>query len=212
MRKYIVEFIGTFCLVLTIVVACNNGATGTIPAISIGLMLMAVVYAGGHISGAHYNPAVSLALLIRKKINVNDFVFYVVAQILGSVLASVIGAILISGVATGKTPSPMVIDIVPAFLAEFIGTFILVWVIQNVATAKANAGNSFYGMAIGLTVTSMAFALGPISGGAFNPAVAIGASVAEMFNWANLWVYFVACFGGAAAAALTYQQVVGEEA
>ncbi len=213
MRKYLVEFIGTFCLVLTIVVACNSGAAGTIPAIAIGLMLMVMVYAGGHVSGAHYNPAVSLAMLIRKKININDFTFYVVAQILASVLAAVIGLYLISGVATSKLPPVMMqIDPMQAFLAEFIGTFILVWVIQNVATAKANAGNSFYGLAIGLTVTSMAFSLGPISGGAFNPAVAMGISVAGMSGWENLWVYLVACFAGGAAAALAYQQIVGEEA
>jgi aquaporin Z len=90
-------------------------------------------------------------------------------------------------------------------LAEFLGTFALAFVVLNVATAKGTSGNSFYGLAIGFTVLTMAYALGGISGGAFNPAVAIGISLMKLASWSSIWVYLVGCFGGAALAALVFK-------
>ena len=212
MRKYVCEFIGTFFLVMIVVVSQNSNAVGVIPPFAIGLIYMSMVYACGHISGAHFNPAVSLAMFMRKRMTVNDFTYYVAAQISGAVVASLVSAVLLSGIAGSKTPTPATIDVIPALLAEFLGTFALVWVVQNVATAKSTEGNSFYGLAIGMVVAALSFALGPISGGSFNPAVAVGVTVAEMVAWQNLWVYLVACIGGGAAAAVAYQSVVGENA
>ena len=93
----------------------------------------------------------------------------------------------------------------PAFVAEFLYTFALVYVILNVATAKANAGNSFYGLAIGMTVMAGAFAVGPISGAAFNPAVAIGVAIMGLSPWPVFWIYLAANFLGGAAAAVVFK-------
>lgn len=191
MKKYITEFIGTFFLVLTI------GLTGN--PLAIGAALMVMVYAGGHISGAHYNPAVTLAVLIRGRIGTTDAIAYMITQIVAAAIAA-----LVVGVFKEAPPATMQPAVTKALLAEVIGTFALAYVVLNVATAKANAGNSYFGLAIGFTVLAMAFSFGEISGGAFNPAVAVGASVMKAFDWANIWIYLVGCFGGAALAAVVF--------
>jgi aquaporin Z len=192
MNKYITEFIGTFFLVLTV------GLTGN--PLAIGSALMVMIYAGGHISGGHYNPAVTLAVLIRKRISVGDAMIY-----MGSQLAGGVAAALIVGVFK-ELPSEahQSLDNTKAILAEVLGTFALAYVILNVATAKANAGNSYFGLAIGFTVLAMAVCFGQYSGGAFNPAVAVGASVMKAFEWSNIWIYIVGCFGGGALAAIVF--------
>jgi aquaporin Z len=192
MKKYITEFIGTFFLVLVI------GLTGN--PLAIGAALMVMIYAGGHVSGAHYNPAVTLAVLIRGKISVQDALPYMAFQIAGGLVAALVVGIY------KEAPAEAVqnLDVTKALVAEVLGTFALAYVVLNVATAKANAGNSYYGLAIGFTVLAMAFAFGEHSGGAFNPAVAVGASVMKAFAWKNIWIYLVGCFGGAALAAIVF--------
>jgi len=199
MKKYVTEFIGTFFLVLTIGCAVIGGAA---PApLAIGAALMVMVYAGGHISGAHYNPAVTLAVYLRGRCPLADVVPYWAAQILGATAAGIIVTHHLYH--DGTT---MAIASVPAaLLAEFLFTFALCYVVLNVATAKANAGNSFYGLAIGFTVLTGAFSVGGISGGAFNPAVAVGATIMGLFAASNLWIYLVANFTAAAAAAFTFK-------
>jgi aquaporin Z len=193
MKKYITEFIGTFFLVLVIGVSGNP--------IAIGSTLMIMVFAGGHISGAHYNPAVTLAVWIRGRISSGDALVYIGSQLAGALIAALVIGVFkeIPESATQR------LDTTKALLAEVLGTFALAYVVLNVATAKANSGNSFYGLAIGFTVMAMAFAFGDISGGAFNPAVAVGASVFKAFDWANIWIYLVACFAGGALAALVFK-------
>lgn len=193
MNKYITEFIGAFFLVLTI------GLTGN--PIAIGAALMVMVYAGGHISGAHYNPAVTLAVLIRGKINSSEAIGYMIVQVIGAALAAFVVGIFIDL----PSQATQELNITKALLAEFLGTFALAYVVLNVATAKANANNSFYGLAIGFTVLAMAFAFGETSGGAFNPAVAIGASIMKLFAWNNIWIYLAACFAGGALAAILFK-------
>ncbi len=193
MKKYITEFIGTFFLVLTI------GMTGN--PLAIGAALMVMIYAGGHISGGHYNPAVTLAVLIRGRVSTNDALVYIVSQLAGAVLASFITGIF----KEFPTESLQQLDITRALIAEILGTFALAYVVLNVATAKANSGNSYFGLAIGFTVLAMAFCFGEYSGGAFNPAVAVGASVMKIFAWKNIWIYLVGCFGGAALAAIVFK-------
>ena len=190
MKKYITEFIGTFFLVLTV-------GLGGDP-LAIGASLMVMIYAGGHISGAHYNPAVTLAVLIRGRIKISDALVYI-----GSQLAGAVAAALIVGVFK-EFPAAMTIETTKALVAEVLGTFALAYVVLNVATTKASEGNSYFGLAIGFTVLAMAYCFGPFSGGAFNPAVAIGASVMKAFEWSNIWIYLVGCFGGAALAALVF--------
>jgi aquaporin Z len=173
-RKFIVELIGTFFLVLTVGTCVDNPSPGVIAPIAIGGALMVMIFAGGHISGAHYNPAVTLAVAVRGKITGHDVPWYILAQLLGAVGAA--GAVFFL-----KGENHAVITDMPLnhlgqiALAEFLFTFALAYVVLNVATAKGTAGNSFYGLAIGSTVMAGAFAVGPISGGVFNPAVATGA-------------------------------------
>ncbi|HZF02540.1 MAG TPA: aquaporin [Methylomirabilota bacterium] len=201
MKKYLVEFIGTFFLVLAIGMAVIEPGAGNLAPIAIGAALMVMVYAGGHTSGAHYNPAITFAVWLRGRCATADVLPYVVSQILGSLAASYVVLYL----KDNPVVIPQEIKIVPALVAELIGTFALAFVILNVATAKATAGNSHYGLSIGLTVTAFAFAFGGISGAVFNPAVAIGVTVMHLEKVANIWIYFVANFSAAAIAALTFK-------
>lgn len=204
MKKYIVELIGTFFLVFTV----GNTVIGKsdVAPLAIGLSLAVMIFAGGHISGGHFNPAVTLGVWLRGKCDAKDVVPYIAAQIIGAVLAA-FAVKFLQG--TGGTAGDVKLG--PAFVAELIGTFALVWVILNVATTKANANNSFYGLAIGMTVTAMAFALGPISGAAFNPAVAIGAVAMGLIKSGNLWIYLVACPLGGLLAAQVFKTIKADE-
>jgi aquaporin Z len=160
-----------------------------------------MIYAGGHISGGHYNPAVTLAVLMRGRVTAGDALGYIVSQFAGAILAAIV-----VGVFKELPPeASQQLNTTKALLAELIGTFALAYVVLNVATAKANSGNSYFGLAIGFTVMAMAFSFGDFSGGAFNPAVAVGASVMKAFAWKNIWIYLVACFGGAAIAAIVFK-------
>ena len=208
-RKLVVEFVGTFFLMFTIgMVVIAPGADALAP-LAIGSVLMVMVFAGGHISGAHYNPAVTFSLLLRGLVNITEAAGYWIVQIVAAVIAA-----LIVGMMKPDMPAESMngsLDIVPAFLAEFLFTFALVYVIHNVATAKDNDGNSFYGLAIGFTVMAGAFAVGGISGGSFNPAVFVGGAVMKIFAWSYIWLYFVAQFAAAAAAAFLFKYVDGGE-
>lgn len=201
MAKYITELIGTFFLVFTVGCTVIAGGAGVIPPLAIGAALMVMVFAGGHVSGGHYNPAVTLGVWIRGRCPAGDVVPYWISQGIGALLA----AAAVSYVKAGASVRPMSLAVGPALLAEFLFTFALVYVVTNVATAKATAGNAFYGLAIGMTVMAGAFAVGNISGGAFNPAVALGITVMGLSAWANLWVYLAASFAGAGAAALVFR-------
>lgn len=202
-KKYITEFIGTFFLVLTIGCTVIPGSAGVIAPLAIGAVLLVMIYAGGHVSGAHYNPAVTLAVFLRGRCTSKDLAPYWLAQILGALAAAFVAIFLV-----GSNAAPMVIKNVPAALvAEFLFTFALAYVVLNVATAKANSGNSFYGVAIGLTVMAGAFSVGAISGGAFNPAVAIGAAAMNLVSITDIWIHIVANLAGGVAAALVFKQI-----
>ena len=203
MNKYIAEFIGTFFLVLTIGCTGVGAGAGVIAPLAIGAALMVMVFAGGHISGAHYNPAVTLGVLIRGKVNGTDVVPYMVAQLTGAMMAALAVKFLRAGVAV----TPITPHVGPALLAEFLFTFALVYVVLNAATAEGTSGNSFYGLAIGMTVMTGAFAVGDISGGAFNPAVALGICVLGISSWGNFWIYLLANFAAAVVAAVIFQLI-----
>ena len=202
MRKYITEFIGTFFLVLIILTSGQP--------LAIGSILMVMIFAGGHVSGGHYNPAVTLAIWLRGKITLNEAIPYMIVQIIGGILAAVLGVWLTHMNMEGKTLD-LGENTLMALVAEIVGTFALAYVVLNVATTKGTTGNSFYGLAIGFTVFACATGLGPISGGAFNPAVAIALSVVKAFAWNNIWIYLVGCFGGAIIAALIFNYINVED-
>src|SRR3981189_3717558 len=197
MQKYFAEFIGTFFLVLTIGCTVIGHGAGPLAPLAIGSALMVMVFAGAHISGGHFNPAVTLGVWLRGKCEAKDVAPYMIFQVVGAVLA----ALVVKFLEAGPAGAPLQPATVPALLAEFLFTFALVYVVLNVATVKGTSGNSFYGLAIGFTVLVGAFSVGSISGGAFNPAVAVGISVMGLSSWANIWIYLVADFVGAAVAA-----------
>ena len=202
MRRYVQEFVGTFFLVFTIGCTVISTRPGVIPALAIGSVLMVMIYAGGHISGAHYNPAVTVGVFLRGRCPASDVVPYFVAQLVGAVAAAQ-AAIFLKGSAN-YTPF-MAPSVHAALLAEFLFTFALVYVILNVATAKATQGNSYFGLAIGFTVLAGAFAVGDISGAAFNPAVAIGATMMGVLSSGMLWIYLVAELAAAVVAAFLFR-------
>jgi len=205
--KYLVELIGTFFLVLVIgLTVIEPGATLFAP-IAIGLTLMVMVYAGGHISGGHYNPAVTLAVWMRGKCDTKDVFPYMVTQLIGGVLA----AWTVLFFKPGAVVTPMVPDMWRALLNEFLFTFALAYVVLNTATSKKNAGNSYYGLAIGCTVVAAAFAGGGISGGAYNPAVAVGITTMGLSSVGNIWIFLVGNLLGGALAATIYKMVNPDE-
>ncbi|BCJ51427.1 glycerol uptake facilitator protein [Actinoplanes sp. NBRC 14428] len=200
MRKFLAEFVGTFFLVLTVGIAVIK--MSALAPLAIGGVLTVMVYAAGHVSGAHFNPAVTLAALVRGVISRVDAAGYVVAQAAAGVLAALaagwithpapISTLTLSGRAIGV-----------ALLAECLFTFALAYVVLNVATSRDHPDNSFYGLAIGGTVMAGAATVGGISGGVFNPAVALGGAVLGLFAWSSIWVYLIAALvGGSAAGAL----------
>jgi aquaporin Z len=207
MNKYFAEFIGTFFLVLTIGCTVIGHGAGPFTPLVIGSALMVMIFAGGHISGGHFNPAVTLGIWLSGKCETKDVAPYMIFQVMGAVLAALVVKFLKGGAAV----VPLQPETIPALLAEFLFTFALVYVVLNVATAKSTSGNSFYGLAIGFTVLVGAFSVGNISGGAFNPAVAAGISVLGLSSWANIWIYLVADFAGAAAAAGAFKALNSAE-
>lgn len=201
MRRYATEFIGTFFLVFTVCAAVRTLAD--LAPLAIGAVLAAMVFAGGHISGGHYNPAVSLAAFVRGRLGIVDLAWYVVAQLVAGVAAAYAATYVVAA-----QPERFTIagdDVLRAFVAELLLTFALAYVVLNAATSNNHPNNSFYGLAIGLTVLAGAVAVGGISGGAFNPAVGVGAVVASIASVNVLWIYLVATLIGGAAAGFVFR-------
>ena len=198
LRSAIAELVGTFVFVFAIIGAVNSGSPLT--PLAIGFALMIMVYATGHISGAHLNPAVSVGVWLRGAIGIVGLAVYIVAQLVGAALAAALSFVL-----WPAAEAPVAVEVGPAILAEALWTFVLVYVVLNVATSKDHPNNSFYGLAIGITVFVGAVGLGGISGGGFNPAVALGLSITGQFDWANYWLYFLAPVVGGAIAAVVFR-------
>ena len=202
MKKYLTEFIGTLFLVLIIGLTQNP--------LAIGFGLTVLVYMGAHISGAHYNPVVSLAMFINKEIRGVDFFKYITAQILGATFA----AYLVFTLSSNMTIQPSLEDsIYQIILAEVLFTYLLVLVILNVACHPRLKDNSFYGLAIGLTVMAGAYSVGGLSGGVFNPAVSIGPSIIDLISGYGVsqyftWYYIVAPIIGSLIAVLHFNFII----
>lgn len=170
MKQYAIEFTGTFFLVLVIAITGNPFAIAGI--------LIAMIYMGGYISGAHYNPAVTIAVWVAKGIEGRRAVRYFLAQIAGAAVAAYL-SFIISG--TPFFPKPATPEkLFSPLILEFLFTFALAFVVLNVAVSKKTKGNQYYGLAIGLTVLAGAITAGPISGAVFNPAVILGAQLADI--------------------------------
>jgi aquaporin Z len=207
MPKYLTEFIGTFFLVLTIGFTVIAPGAGDMAPLAIGASLMVMIFAGGYISGAHYNPAVTLAVYLRGRCPAIDIIPYWIVQILGASAAALI-VMYVKGYPFVTTMQP---DVTRVMIVEFLYTFALCYVVLNVATAKGTSGNPTYGIAIGFTVLAGAYAVGPVSGGAFNPAVAVGITIMGLSAVSKLWIYVIANLLGGAAAAMVFRLVNPED-
>lgn len=200
-KEYVIEAIGTFFLVTVVLFSGNP--------IAIGAILIAMVYMGGYISGAHYNPAVTLAVYLRGKISRDTLGKYILSQVAGGIVAGFIHY-LVTGITVVPKPSGD-ISFISVILVEALFTFALASVVLHATTSKATAGNEYYALAIGLTVMATAFTIGPVSGGVINPAVAIGAMAVDIPNFAgnfvNLALYIIGAALGGAAAASVYNTV-----
>ena len=205
MKKYLVEFIGTFFLVFTVGMAVRSGSA--LAPLAIGASLMVMIFAGGHVSGGHFNPAVTLAVFLRGKCDKADVVPYWIAQL----AAGAVAALIVNFLYAGRPAIASDHSVTSSIIVEFLFTFALAWVVLNTATAKGTAGNSFYGLAIGMTVMTGAVAVGGVSGGAFNPAVGLGVFTMGLEKINQLGVYVVSDLAGGAVAALTYKVVNGSE-
>ena len=201
MKSTIAEFLGTFFLVLVIGLTVVTPSAGPFAPLAIGMVLMVMVYAGGHVSGAHYNPAVTVAAWLRGKCPAKDVPSYIAAQ----VSAAVCAAWLVGWLKNGSFVAAAHPDPLRAFAVELVFTFALAFVVLSVATAKAAAGNSYFGLAIGGTVMAAAYAGGAISGGAFNPAVAVGLTVMGLSAPGHLWIFLSANLAGGVLAAFAFR-------
>lgn len=201
MRQVLGEFVGTFFFLLTICLAVS-GSIGPITPLVIGLSLMTMVYACGHLSGAHFNPAVSIAMVVRGKLNPGEAIVYSMVQLAAGALAAGV-AIAMKG--DGLNPSPIG-SAGAAFGAELLGTFALVWVVLQVATSRGTQGNPFYGAAIGMVLAVCAFIFGPISKiGAFNPAVVLAGAIFGLIRWGDAWIPLLGSVIGGTGAAFAFR-------
>ena len=189
--KLIAEFIGTFFLALTICTAAVHGSAGDYAPFAIAATLMVMIYAVGHISGAHFNPAVTVAVWLRGACEKSDVVPYISVQALAGVLAAIVSQEILLA-ETSVTAIDM--DATNAIAAEFLYTFALVYVILNVATSDATQGNGYYGAAISFVVLAGALTVGEISGGSFNPAVSGALLVSGAIELSDLWIHLVPQF------------------
>jgi len=212
MKKLIIEFIGTFFLVLVIGMVSYHqvlfGSPNLLAPVGIGAMLMVMVYLGGNISGAHYNPAVTLGAMLRKKISSGEAVKYMLVQLAGALCAALAFYIIFKIAMSPPAPVNGFQYNIKPLIIEMLFTFALVSVVLHVATTQKAAGNSYYGLAIGFTVAAGAIAAGPYSGGAFNPAVTLGPMIMDAVtggsSLGNAWFYLVGQFAGAMAAAWVF--------
>lgn len=206
--KLVAEFIGTFFLVFTVgMTVMGPDGAGQMAPLAIGVSLMIGVYATGHLSGGHLNPAVTLGICLRGKCPWSNAGPYMIAQVLGG-LAAAAAVKIIKDTATGgaasTAPAPAEYTVLAKFLVEFLWTFALVYVVLNTATAKGTAGNSFYGLAIGFVVVAGAYAVGPVSGAAFNPAVAVGVAAMSLASVQDALILIGADLLGGLVAAIVF--------
>ena len=204
-KKLLAEFIGTFFLVFVIAISGDP--------LAIGIILTVMVYMGWHISGAHYNPAVTIGMIVRGKIGAMDAIWYILTQLVAAFIAAAVW-LSITGSPLLPTPGEMVTTW-QAFAVELLFTFVLVTVILQVATNPATKWNDYYGLAIWFTILAAATAGGPISWGAFNPAVGLGPWLLDAvrgWGFDHVWLlYLVAPVLGWVLAWLVYKVMGSDE-
>ena len=201
-QKLTTEFIGTFFLSLTICTAAVYGSAGDYAPFGIAATLMVMIYAGGHISGAHYNPAVTVSIYLRGACDKDEVLPYIASQLIAAVSA----AIVVENLLRPDELSPVAFELgTDAVVAELLFTFALAYVILNVATTESTSGNGYYGAAIALVVLAGAITVGSISLASFNPAVTSALIVSGKLTLADSWMHFVPQFVGAVMATYVYK-------
>jgi aquaporin Z len=213
--EYAVEAICTFSLVFTVGAAV--GSASPFALLGLGAVLVVMVSTGGQLSGGHYNPAVTLAMLMRRRVAMRDAIAHWIVQFGSGLLAAVVVRIIVdpAQVARSAAMNSSSRTLVIALVLELLFTFALCYVVLNVATSERHSNNSYYGLALGFTVSAGAFAVAAISGGPFNPEASLGTAVMGMFAWPTLWVYLVAQILAGLAAGVTFlalDPTVGESA
>jgi aquaporin Z len=209
MKNWLTEFIGTFFLELTVVLSVHYSPA--IAGLAIGAVLMVMVYMGGPISGGHYNPGISLGVAIRGKISYGTMISYWIAQLAAGIIAAIIGWLLIGRPETAGVPPLTHMDILRGLIAEFLFSFALVLTVLTTATSSKTAGNSYFGLAIGFTVGAGVFAVGSLTGAAFNSAVGLGVCLFGLSAWFNIWIYVVANLAGGIVAAAIFRIISPED-
>ena len=208
MKKILNEFIGSFFWTLSMVM-CLLGNADQYTGLAVGAMLMVLVFAGGHLSGAHYNPVVTVAVWLRGKCSVSDVPIYIFAQLIGAAIAAiVVDSVLLQKLGELNFPKS---GLFPTFGSEFLGSFVIVYVLLNVATAKDTAGNSFYGLAVGGCLMACIYSFGNLSGGAFSPAVSLGMAISKIIPFSSIWIYWIAVLLGGILVAFTFLFVNGKD-
>ncbi|MDP7256782.1 MAG: aquaporin [Candidatus Thalassarchaeaceae archaeon] len=200
--KLITEFIGTFFLSLTICTAAVMGTAGEMAPFAIGSVLMAMIYAGGHVSGAHYNPAVTVSVYLRGACDRSEVAPYILTQVSAGVIAAIVTANLLM---SDTDVTPLEMELIPALTAELLFTFALAYVILHVATSEATEGNQYFGAAIAFVVLTGALTVGGISGASFNPAVSTSLLVTGALEPADAWIHLVPQIAGGFIAAYAYK-------
>lgn len=213
MKRYVTEFIGTFFLVAVICLTTGN----FLAPIAVSSLLIALIYMGYSVSGAHYNPATTLAILILKKISFKEASIYVLVQ-LAAGCAGAFVYFFVWGRNSGFPRPNMEINLLKPLFLEAIFTFIMILVILYVAASRKTAGNSYYGLAIGVVVTGIAITSGEISAGVFNPAVGLGPmAIDTLFGSCSCnpfeygWIYLAGPLSGSAIAAMTFRFLSPED-
>jgi aquaporin Z len=203
MKKYLGEFIGAFLVILTIILTANNGS-GSTGMLAVGAVLAAMTYAGSATTGAHYNPVITLVVFLRGKIDRTDFFYYILAQLAGGILAALMASFMLhcEGLPEIRLQQH---ETICSLMAEFIGTFALTYVYLNVMEHREKTGNGYYGAAVGAILAALMYALGPVSGGAFNPATAVGMALSGMAAPGDLWIYLAGSLLGGGVAMTTMQ-------
>ena len=214
-RRTFVELLGTFTLVFagagTIMSLGPQSDAGTLEvALATGLAIAVMVSAVGHISGGHFNPAITFGFILTRRIAALLGVAYWVAQLLGGVLAALLLRWIFPAANRDASnlgaPSVHTIDIGAALVVEALITFFLVWVVFAMTTDKRNAYTAVTGFAIGLVIVFGMLIAYPLTGGSFNPARAFGPELISN-TWSDAWIYYVGPLAGGAIAALLYDEV-----
>ncbi|MCC7467320.1 MAG: aquaporin [Saprospiraceae bacterium] len=212
MKKYLTEFIGTFFLVLTAVLTTQQPSIAPMAPWAIAGIYLGMVYAGGHISGAHYNPALTLAAWIARKKDRTDVIYFLAAQMIAALLAASIGVFLHECGGGTAIVSRIQEQSLCVVMAEFLGTFALTYALMQVAIANSTEGSLQHGLGAAFILVALSYTFGRLSGGMFNPALAFGACVAGILAWEDFWVYLVGPVMGAAAGATVYQLLNSKDA